>query len=106
MIVRGDLPFKHQAVQAGHAAIQFQHQHKSLAEEWHDKSNHLVYLEAKDESDLAMYIHKLSDLKIAHSVFIEPDFGHQITAVAIEPCEKARKLLSNLPLAFKNIKEK
>lgn len=101
MIVRGDLPFKHQAVQAGHAAIQFQHQHRSLAEEWHDNSNHLVYLEAKDESDLAKHISMLKDLEISHSVFVEPDFGHQITAVCVEPCEKARKALSNLPLAFK-----
>jgi hypothetical protein len=38
-------------------------------------------------------------------VFIEPDFENQITAVCIEPSEKARKLFSHLPLALREFNE-
>jgi hypothetical protein len=37
-------------------------------------------------------------------VFREPDINNEITAIAVEPSEKSRKLCSNLPLALKGLK--
>lgn len=49
VIVRNDLPMNVQAVQAAHAAIDFQHLHKKTAEDWKTASNTLAILSAKDE---------------------------------------------------------
>lgn len=35
-------------------------------------------------------------------MFREPDLGNVITAVAIEPSERTQKLVSKIPLLFKN----
>lgn len=98
--MRNDIDFAYQSVQAGHAAIQFQHEHPEIAKLWHDKSKYLVYLSARDEEHLEDLIFKaeLKDIKI--SIFREPDIDNQITAVTFEP--SASKLLSNLPLAMKD----
>jgi len=36
-------------------------------------------------------------------VFLEPDIGNQLTAIALEPTDKSYRLTSNLPLALKEI---
>jgi len=36
-------------------------------------------------------------------LFFEPDIGNQLTAIALEPSERAGKLTSNLPLALKDL---
>lgn len=102
VIVREDLNPSYQAVQAGHAAIQFQHDHSDIANRWHRDSNYLVYLSAKDESHLFKLISKADNQDIKYSTFIEPDMGDQVTAIALEPCEAAKKLCSSLPLALKS----
>ena len=38
---------------------------------------------------------------IQTSVFQEPDIGNEITAIALEPSDTTRRLVSNLPLALK-----
>lgn len=99
VVVRQDLHQDYQSVQAGHAAIQFQHDHPKIAKEWHDKSKYLVYLSARDEEHLKDLIYKSQVRNIKISVFREPDIDNQITAVAFEPSDASRRLLSNLPLA-------
>ena len=46
-------------------------------------------------------IEKLEKSQIKYSVFREPDIDNQITAIAIEPSEKTRRLVSSLPLMLK-----
>jgi len=38
---------------------------------------------------------------IKHITFTEPDLGNQITAIAIEPTDMARRICSSFPLALK-----
>tara|TARA_R110000782_G_scaffold21299_1_gene57307 strand:- start:9906 stop:10043 length:138 start_codon:yes stop_codon:yes gene_type:complete len=40
---------------------------------------------------------------IKHTVFCEPDIGNQITAVAFEATDMARKLTSSCPLLGKEL---
>ena len=99
VVVREDLDINYQAVQAAHAGIQFQHEHPIIAKEWHNKSKYLIHLSIKDEERLSDLISKAQSKGIKVSVFIEPDIENQITAVAFEPSDKSKRLLSNLPLA-------
>lgn len=103
MVTRRDLPIAYQAVQAGHAAIDFQHEHPEIAKEWQTKSNYLAFLTVADEAQLIKLITKAVLTGIKHTVFREPDIDNQITAVAFEPSEASRKLTSSCPLLGKEV---
>lgn len=89
------------SVQAIHAAIQFQHEHTEYAQNWYSKSNYLGFLSVSNEAELMQLIKKAEDSDIKFSVFREPDIDNQITAVAIAPGQKSKKLCSELKLALK-----
>ena len=97
------MPIGTQALQSGHAAIDFQHQHPIEATEWHSKSNYLVFLTVANEDELIRLITKAILLGIKHTVFREPDLDDQITAVAFEASDASRKLTSSCPLLGKEI---
>lgn len=105
VVTRQDLKPGAQIAQAAHAAIQFQHEHPIVSKEWHDNSNYIVILAAKDEQDLLRVLEKARKQNISTSVFVEPDFGNQVTAIAFGPSEITQKICSNLPLALKERKE-
>jgi hypothetical protein len=65
----------------------------------------LALLSVKDEDELLSYIEKFKQSNLKYTIFREPDIGNQITSVAVEPCEKAAKLCSNLKLMLKDLKE-
>ena len=95
----------YQAVQSGHAAIQFQYEHFDIASKWFNESNYLIYLSVENEEKLHNIIYKLQKSNLKYSVFREPDLNNQVTAIAIEPSEKTRKLVSNLPLMLKEYRK-
>ena len=98
IITRRDLSIGIQAVQAGHAAVQFQYEHPELATNWYNNSNYLIFLTTGNEDDLQKLIDKANSSNIQISIFREPDINNQITAIALEPCEQSRKMSSSLPL--------
>lgn len=104
VVTRKDLPISYQAVQAGHAAIDFQHEHSNIANYWHKNSNYLIFLSADDENHLEKLISKAEDKGIKYTVFREPDINNEITAVAFEPTDASRKLTSSLPLLGKGVR--
>jgi hypothetical protein len=93
------------SVQSIHAAIQFQHEHTECAQNWYIKSNYLGFLSVDDESGLVKLAESALALGIKFSIFREPDIDNQITAIALEPGNKSKKLCSNLSLALKEEKE-
>lgn len=104
VVVRGDLPIGYQAVQAAHAAIDFQHEFPREASNWHNKSNYLIFLSVTDELQLKKLVLKAAKKGIKITPFREPDLGDELTAIALEPSEASRKLTSSLPLMGKGVK--
>ena len=101
VITRRDLSPGYQAVQAAHAAIEFQHEHPNIAKEWNTYSKYLVFLTVENEEALNHYLEKIKFYDLKHTIFTEPDIDNQLTAIAIEPSERTQKLVSRLPLALK-----
>lgn len=106
VITRRDLPVSYQAVQSGHAGIQFQHEHPELATDWHTNSNYLIFLTTENENSLKEFIKKADSKNITISIFREPDIDNEITAIAIEPCDNSRRMCGSLPLLGREVKVK
>lgn len=102
-VTRRDLTAGSQSVQSSHAAIQFIFEHPEISSIWF-KDPYLAQLSVENEDSLKNLIHKLQKANIKYSIFREPDLDNQITAIAIEPSEKTRKLVSSLPLMLKEYK--
>jgi peptidyl-tRNA hydrolase len=100
VVTRRDLSEGQQAVQSVHAAIQFCFDHFELAQEWHNISKYLALVSVENEDELIKLIGKCESREIKYSVFLEPDIGNEITAITIEPTERGRKIISNLPLTL------
>lgn len=101
LVTRRDLTPGYQAVQSVHALRKFIEDHPQIDQAWYNQSNYLSLLSVADEQSLHNLIFKLQQRNIAYSVFTEPDIDNQITAIAIEPGDISRKLVSNLPTALK-----
>lgn len=84
-----------------HAAIQFGFDHPEIYNEWYKNSNYLGFLSLNNEQDLLDFIKKAEEKNIKYSIFREPDIDNAITAIALEPGDKTKKLCSRLPLALK-----
>jgi hypothetical protein len=104
-VTRRDLHPGAQASQLTHAAQQFEKEHFDVQYEWYSKSNHLVLLSCENEESLKQLLVKAHIKGIKCSAFTEPDMDNQLTAIAFEPCEDTCKLVSSLPLAFKEFAE-
>lgn len=97
IISRNDITPGYQAVQSGHALIQFHYEYPEITKKWYSESNYLIYLSVQNEEELITLIAKLEKSQVKYSIFREPDIENQITAIAIEPSEQTRRLTSSLP---------
>lgn len=93
-----------QSVQSAHSAIQFIFEHPEISTQWF-KEPYLIQLSVENEAELHELIRKIKKSNLKYSVFREPDLNNQITSIAIEPSEKSRKLVSNLPLMLKEYRK-
>lgn len=103
VITRSDLEPGYQAVQSMHALRQFTAEHPEVDREWFESSNYLGLLSVANEDELVKLIEQAADLGIKYSIFREPDIGDQITAIALEPGPKSKKLCGKLKLALRGI---
>lgn len=100
IITRSDLAPGVRAAQLCHGMRQWSAEKPEADKEWFEKSNTLVLLEVADEAELLKLAERASADGVACVSFREPDMNNALTAIAI--CgEYARKLLSQLPLAFR-----
>lgn len=100
IITREDLSPGVQAVQGQHALAEFMITFPGTAKEWHENSNYLGFLSIPNEASLIELADRAvrKDLRVAW--FREPDLDNQVTAIAIEPGSKSKKLCSRLKLAL------
>ena len=82
---------------------QFTADHPEIDKEWFISSNYLGLLSVKDELALIELIRQAGDNNIQYSIFREPDVDNAITAIAIAPGKKSKKLCSKLPLALRDL---
>lgn len=101
-ITRADLTSGYQAVQSSHALIDFCFKYPDVATTWHNNSNYLCQVVVKNEDELKKYVLKANKKGIKVVEFYEPDLENQLTAIALEPSNASKKLISNLPLMLKN----
>ncbi len=76
----------------------FCNQQPELAQEWAKNSNSIIILTVPDERALYSFIERTG---LAHTEFREPDFGYDLTAIALHPSDDAKRYTSSLPLAMK-----
>jgi hypothetical protein len=94
----------YQAVQSSHALLNFAALHPEQFINWNKESNYLLQVSCNNESELELYIKKCDKKHIKCVIFREPDLNNEVTAIALEPTLAALKLVSNLPLMLKNVK--
>lgn len=80
-------------------------EHPDIDKEWFEKSNYLGLLSVANEQELIALIEQAVAHGIAFSIFREPDIDNQITAIALEPGRKSKKLCSKLSLALRGTNE-
>ena len=100
-IVRDDLSEGYRLVQSCHAVADFAANHGEEFVKWQSKSNYLCCLEASPLK-IQTTISRLEELEIKYNVFLEPDIGNEITAIAIEaiPREQHKKLFKRFKLSL------
>lgn len=103
LVTHGNLSAGYQIAQVAHVMAEYALNHHNSAKYWHHLSNSLIVLEAKNARDLSDLQEKAKSRGINVQEFREPDLGDEITALAFEPGKATKRLLSNLPLAGKNL---
>jgi hypothetical protein len=104
IVSRRDLPAGVQACQAIHSVIEFIFMFPEETKNWHDTSNHIVFLEADDDEHLGQLMADAYQLGIYSVGFHEPNLDNDLTSVVFEPTLKSKELLKELPLALKSFK--
>lgn len=101
IIVRNDLAPGAQLAQSCHVAFSFSQEFPKITSHWMKESNYICVLSIENEQELVKLIDKARNLDLRFSIFRESDLEDQITAIALEPGERSRKLCRNLKLALK-----
>lgn len=99
--VRADIPPGLQMAQAVHAAFEFSHGFPEITGYWLAQSNYLVIVAAHDEDHLAGLVVESVRKDIRTVAVREPDHNDELMAVAFEPGDAARRMLSSLPCALR-----
>ena len=83
VLIRDDMRYENEAVQAGHAVAEYLMNHSTIYKGVKWDNGIMVYLAVKDEDMLHTYSHNLFMQGHLYSIFIEPDWGEpQYTALA------------------------
>jgi len=83
VLVRDDMRYENEAVQAGHAVAEYLVNHTPLYKGVLWSNGIMVYLAVKDEAELLSYAHTLYLKEHKYGIFTEPDWGEpQRTALA------------------------
>lgn len=98
--LRRDLEPGAMVAQAVHAAVDLALANPQCLVAWRRESNRVVVVEDTAALPLAQLCSHAAREGLASVAFVDPDLDERCTAVALEPCEAARKLCRRLPLAL------
>lgn len=101
VITRRDLSPGAQAVQSCHVLWQFAYEQPDIGRSWFVESNTLALLTVANESELIALIQRAEDMRVRFAIFKEPDYHNALTALALEPGPRTRKLVAGLPLTLR-----
>jgi hypothetical protein len=101
VVVRKDLEPGLQMAQALHVAFVFAQEHPNETKQWMTDSNYIAALNSANEQELHQLIQEAMLQDILFSVFREPDINNEVTAIALAPGSKSKKLCAKLSLALK-----
>ena len=90
-----------QAIQCGHALVEFLVKDPAQASAWYSGSNHLCYLVVSNEEELKNLLGHADKSKVRSYPFYEPDLENFLTALVLEPTVASRQLTKHLKLALK-----
>jgi len=76
--------------------------HPEISRKWHDQSNYIILLSVPTEYELQSTAQTLRAADLSISLFHEPDLDNELTAIAVEPSDRARRFCSRLKLAMKD----
>lgn len=96
----------YQSVQPAHALAEFASTYPDKFKSWHEIGKNLIVLSTTNEKQLIKLSEAFKQENLDFVLFREPDIGDHATAIAVEPSEKAYKLVSSLPLALKDVMKK
>lgn len=102
-MTRQDLVPGLQAAQVAHAAFAFAYEHRPIATQWLEESNYLIVLSVPNEAALHELAERADGLRLPVTVFREPDLDNELTAIAVAPCRATESMLSQLPLALREV---
>jgi len=87
-------------VQACHALREFTEIHPEIDSTWYRASNHLAVLAVDHEASLMALAERARERGVQYAPFREPDAGNTLTAIALEPGPRTRRLCRGLRLAL------
>jgi hypothetical protein len=82
-------------------AFRFATEWNHTTNDWLDQSEYICILAAENEEELKNLMQQAAELYIPCEGFREPDLDNSLTAIALAPGEKSKKLCSHLKLALK-----
>lgn len=84
-----------------HALQEFNIVHPVVAKRWHAESNYLGFLSVADERALEELLTEAQYAGLYTAAFREPDLNDSLTAIALEPSPKSKRLVAGLSLALR-----
>ena len=102
IVSRRDLSAGAQACSGIHAVVEYILMFPEETKTWHKTSNHICFLEARDEEHLGQLMADAYKMGICCIGFHEPFYKNELTACVFEPTLESKNLLKSLILALKN----
>lgn len=101
MVTTNDLDVGAQACQLAHAMREFAERYPEIEGQWYRESNAICFLVVPSGAELLELLEKAESEDIKYAPFHEEDLDNALTAVAFAPSLASRRLLAQIPLAFR-----
>jgi Peptidyl-tRNA hydrolase PTH2 len=105
LVTHADLSVGYQITQTAHVIAELAVAYPEHFNAWHGVSQSIIVLQERNSEALTELYIKARRESLTVQAFREPDLGDEITAIAFLPSKETVGLLSNLPLAGRNVND-